>query len=75
MADTHGMPIMSVEFTNWRGERRRRKFMPTGKVEFGSTNIHPEPHYYMPVLDLEKNELRDCPLSGFHMETLQMERV
>ena len=70
----NGMPIMSVEYTNYKGERRRRKFLPAGKVEFGSNNWHPEPHYYMPCLDIEKGELRDCPLASFHMETLVMER-
>lgn len=74
MTDTHGMPILNVEFTNWKGERRRRKFMPLGTVEFGSNNYHPEPHYFMKCIDVEINEVRDCPLAGFHFETLSTER-
>lgn len=74
MVETNGMPIMSVEYTNYKGERRRRKFLPLGSVEFGSNNWHPEPHYYMKVLDVDINEVRDCPLSGFHMETLEIVR-
>lgn len=70
--ETFGLPIMSVEFTNWKGERRRREFLPLGKVEFGSNNWHPQPHYYMECLDVETNILRLCPLSGFHFETLEI---
>ena len=74
MTNVQGISVMVVDFTNWRGERRTRRFLPTGAVEFGSTNWHPEPHYYMPCLDMETGETRDCPLANFHMETLKVER-
>lgn len=70
------LPKLNVDYTNHRGERRRRNLIPL-TLEFGSTNWHPQPQYFLVCVDTEKTtgEARHYPLSGFHMETLITERT
>lgn len=46
-----------VHYTNWRGEKRWRRIIPT-RIWFGSTKWHPEPQWLLDALDLEKGEQR-----------------
>lgn len=62
-----GQPI-EAPYTNWRGETRRRAFIPLS-LWFGSTDYHPEPQWLLQCLDVEKNEIRDMALSGFSVES------
>lgn len=69
------LPILSVDFTNWKGDRRRRRLIPV-ELWFGSTNWHPKPQYLMKCMDADDNNaVKDFPLALFHMDTTRLETV
>lgn len=56
-------PILA-EYTNWRGERSIRTFIPR-RVFWGSNEWHPEPQVLIEAYDCEKEALRTFAASGF----------
>jgi predicted DNA-binding transcriptional regulator YafY len=49
--------IVTVIYTNYRGETGERKILPK-KIWFGSTEWHPEEQWLLEALDVDKNEDR-----------------
>ncbi len=45
------------DYTNWRGEKGRRRVHPE-RVYFGSTEYHPAPQWLMEAWDLDKEASR-----------------
>jgi len=56
---------VEIDYTNWRGERSRRKILPIN-IFFGSNQWHPEEQWLLVAIDLEKNETRTFSLSTIH---------
>lgn len=62
-------PILTADYTNWRGVKSKRTFKPY-RVWYGATQWHPEPCLLLRAVDLEKGDQRDFKLADFDMETL-----
>ncbi|MBD9390170.1 hypothetical protein IB237_23495 [Agrobacterium sp. AGB01] len=68
--DTHtnekpaGEPL-ELPYKNWRGEISTRKIQPI-RIEFGSTEWHPEPQWLLVATDVEKNAERSFALKDFN---------
>lgn len=59
------MPV-TIDYTNWRGERRMRKIEPRD-IEFrASPPFHPTPTWIMRAIDLDKGEARDFAMDMIH---------
>lgn len=44
-----------IDYTNWKGVRRERVILPL-RIEFGSTEYHPEMQWLLRALDMEDDE-------------------
>lgn len=62
-ASSSGEPI-TAQYTNWRGERAPRTFIPHC-VFFGSNEWHPEPQVLIEGTDCVTGELRTFSAAGF----------
>ena len=68
-------PILLIDFTNYKGERRERKVRPLRRaLWFGVTKHHPECQWFLHAWDLEKNEERDFPIKNMHAWKVQDEQ-
>jgi len=62
---------VTIDYTNWRGERRRRRVRPL-RFYFGEVSWHPGPQWLMDAVDLDRaktdddNRTRTFALSGVH---------
>lgn len=45
--------IIQIDYTNWRGVRRKRLVRPTGFMTFDSTEWHPEKQWLMEAIDVQ----------------------
>lgn len=57
--------FVTIDYTNWRGERAERYIRPI-RVEWGSNEWHPNPQWLLIAHDAEKNAERAFALSGIH---------
>jgi hypothetical protein len=53
--------IVSILYTNWRGETAWRLILPQ-EIWFGSTEYHKEAQWLLRAQDIEKNAERDFAL-------------
>lgn len=59
---------VTIDYTNWRGERRRRCIRPI-RFYFGEVTWHPGPQWLMDAIDLDRpddDRQRTFALSGIH---------
>ena len=62
---------VTIDYTNWRGERRRRRIRPL-RFYFGEVSWHPGQQWLMDAVDLDRektdddNRTRTFTLSGVH---------
>jgi len=58
---------ITIDYTNWRGERRVRRIHPV-RIEFGSNEWHPEPQWLLHARDIEDVDLpmKTFALAGIH---------
>lgn len=59
---------VTIEYTNWRGERRRRRIRPL-RFYFGEVTWHPGQQWLMDAVDLDRtddNRTRTFALAGVH---------
>jgi len=54
-----------IDYTNYRGERRKRVIIPHGLI-FGSTDWHPKPQWLLSAEDVEKEEIRHFAMKDIH---------
>lgn len=59
------MGVVSIDYTNWRGERGVRRVLPMA-FKFGSNEWHREPQWLMLAHDLEKQADRWFAMAGVH---------
>jgi hypothetical protein len=59
--------IIVIDYTNHRGERRKRRIQPIdGSLHFGSTPYHPERQWLFDGIDVERNVRRTFALLNLH---------
>lgn len=57
--------IVSIDYTNWRGQRRWRQVIPFC-VTFDSNEWHPSQQWLLEALDVETNEMRTFAMQHIH---------
>lgn len=57
--------VVSIDYTNWRGERGLRKIVPV-RIYFGQTSWHPGDQWLLEAIDVDKGELRTFSMSHIH---------
>ncbi len=57
--------IVSIDYTNHRGERHERRIVPRS-MRFASTPWHPEPQWLLDAMDVEKNVERSFAMKDIH---------
>jgi hypothetical protein len=55
-----------IDYTNYRGERAKRRIKPIGSMVFTHNEWHPEQQWLMLALDVEKNEKRFFAMKSIH---------
>jgi hypothetical protein len=55
-----------IDYTNYRGERAKRRIKPIGSMVFIHNEWHPEQQWLMLALDVEKNEKRFFAMKNIH---------
>jgi hypothetical protein len=65
MPDDVKTHLVWIDYTNWRGQRSRRRIMPI-RIEFGSTEYHPEPQWFVVAIDIEKTDERKFSMKDIH---------
>lgn len=56
---------VSIDYTNWRGERRVRKVYPTGMFRHGTSEWHKEEGWLFEAKD-EDGKVKEFSLGGVH---------
>ena len=57
--------VVEVDYTNWRGERRKRKIIPLA-IEFTSNEWHATPQWLLLAIDMETTGEKTFAMSGIH---------
>ena len=57
---------VTIDYTNWRGERSTRRIRPSGTIRFAATEWHPEPQWLIFAHDLEKGADREFAAADIH---------
>lgn len=65
MTAEDAMKIITIDYTNYRGERGTRRVLPYEQY-FGTTPFHPDPQWLMRALDVEKNAERTFAMKDIH---------
>jgi predicted DNA-binding transcriptional regulator YafY len=58
-------PVVTIDYTNWRGERSERLIIPI-RIHWGTSDWHPGVQWLLDAFDLEKNGLRTFALKDIH---------
>jgi hypothetical protein len=66
-------PIVTIDYTNWRDERRTRQVVPlVGTWRCATTEWHPRRGWLFDAIDLESGETKSFALAGVHAWTEKM---
>ena len=57
--------LVIIDYTNWRGERRKRKVYPLS-LRMGATKWHPETQWLLSAMDMEDNRPKDFAMKDIH---------
>jgi predicted DNA-binding transcriptional regulator YafY len=57
--------LVTIDYTNWRGERRLRTIKPI-EIEFTHNEWHKVDQWLLRAKDMEKGEVRYFALTGIH---------
>ena len=57
--------VVTIDYTNWRGERRNRRVRPE-RMFFGPTQWHSDPCWHLEAMDMDINETRMFALHLVH---------
>lgn len=60
-----GIAAVTLDYTNYRGERRKRRVTPHG-MYWGQTDWHPELQWLLIVFDEETREERHFAMRNIH---------
>ena len=61
----HKRDYVEIDYTNWRGERRKR-LVRVIEFWFGKSAWHPEEQWLMRAFCVESGEDRDFAVTGLH---------
>lgn len=60
---------VTIDYTNWRGERRTRRIKPI-RFYYGEVSWHPGPQWLVDAIDLDRpdgdDRVRTFAMSGIH---------
>lgn len=56
---------VTIDYTNWRGERRMRKIRPL-TFAHDKNQYHPTPCYMLRAIDLEDGTVKTFAMAGVH---------
>lgn len=65
MPDTTDPREVTIDYTNYRGERSLRRILPLG-IFWGANEWHPEEQWLLSAVDLEKNAARILAMRDIH---------
>jgi predicted DNA-binding transcriptional regulator YafY len=57
--------IVEIDYTNWRGQRSKRKIIPMS-ISFENNEWHPDTQWLLEATDVEKGEIRTFALANIH---------
>lgn len=57
--------IVTIDYTNWRGERSKRRIRPMS-IAFANSRWHPSTQWILEAVDIEKGEMREFAMSDIH---------
>lgn len=57
--------IVEIDYTNWRGERSKRRILPQ-RVVWENNEWHPDTQWLLEAIDIEKREARTFALANIH---------
>lgn len=57
--------IVTIDYTNYKGERRKRRIMPMD-IEFRVTPHHTTPQWILHAWDIEKDARRSYAMKDIH---------
>lgn len=57
---------VEIDYGNWRGARRTRIILPTGRVAFENNEWHPNTQWLLEAVDEETGKIKDFALSCIH---------
>ena len=63
--DAQSELLVRLDYTNWRGERRKYLVLPV-RVIFGSNTWHPEKQWLLEALDVKKSRLSTFAVQQIH---------
>ena len=58
-------PTVTIDYTNWRGERRQRRIVSCG-IMFGSNEWHPEPQWLLLAKDEGDSTIKTFAMVNIH---------
>ena len=56
---------VEIDYTNWRGERSKRRIRPVS-IRFENSDWHPETQWVIEAVDIEKGEVRNFAMRDIH---------
>lgn len=59
------MMIVTIDYTNWRKERRRRKIQPL-RLAFKNTEWHPDTQWLLEAADCEDGKIKEFAMKDIH---------
>ena len=57
--------IVIIDYTNWRGERRKREIIPY-RIDFENTEWHPDTQWLLEAFDCEDGEVKQFAMKDIH---------
>lgn len=59
--------MVEIDYTNWRGVRRKRVVRPTGRLVHGTTEHHlGEPQWFMLAVDVGDTVIKSFAMKDIH---------
>lgn len=57
--------VVVIDYTNWRGVRRKRRIVPQD-IRFGRSDWHPSDQWLMAAVDAETGSPHEFAMVGIH---------
>jgi len=57
---------VTIDYTNWKGERRVREIIPTGGLRFSTTGWHSSPQWLLAATDVEDGVVKEFAMKHIH---------
>jgi predicted DNA-binding transcriptional regulator YafY len=65
---TDAEQVVEIDYTNWRGERSKRRIVPMG-LSWENNEWHPETQWMLDAIDVDKKVSRTFALASIHSWT------